>query len=1076
MKKLLLLVVLHITFYNYVSAQSFVFAQLTGSPVNTTGWNLTGNAYVGNTPVGSGNQEILLTDPVNGQSGAIFYNEPINIVQCDRWSVEFDMRMFDGNGADGIAFCLLDVPPSGFVGGGGCGIPASSNGLKIVFDSFDNCGGPNPNIQIRYGAGYFGGECNYSQPTLENTSGQLSFLRSNNYNHVQIDYLAGNILVRVNGTVFLTGFYNITFTTYAGFTSSTGGLNDRQSIKNVVIRTDMAQPVAYSGPNAATCSGSPIQIGSTPDPTYQYTWTPTTGLNNPTIGNPTLTLTNPGPLPITVMYKVGANIVGSPNCKKYDSVYVTIYPIPNTTFTTDAPQYCVSQTAIITYTGFATPAATYTWDFDGGSIIAGSGQGPYQVKWNTPGVKNITLDVSENGCNSTIQGSQQVTIYAIPTSTFTLNPATSACENAPVTVQYTGSASTAANYNWNFNGGTVGSGSGQGPYSISWPTTGNPTVSLTVTENGCTSNPTQVPITIYPIPTATFTAQSPVCDQQASQVSYTGSASSNANYTWGWDGGAATQGTGQSYSVVWIGAGIKNVTLTVDENGCTSVPVTVPVTVYPIPTSTFTLSTGVCAAANAQAAYTGTATPAATYTWGWNGGTASSTGGENYNVNWANAGNYTVSLTVTENGCTSTQSTQNITVYPIPTAAFNAVSPICDQQSSTINYVGTGSSNATYTWNWDGGNATQTVGENYTTVWPSIGTKNVSLIVTENGCSSVPVSQQITIYPIPTATFTATPVICQPDFAQVNYTGTGTGNAAYNWTFSGGNATNTGGETYDVNWNTPGQYTISLEVTENGCISTIGTQNVTVNYQPTASFSALSEVCVENTLTITYTGNAPPSATYNWDVDGGVMTGAGQGPITSTWSIPGEKSISLNVSQNGCSSTISRSIQVIPVPTIPLAPTYNLCIGQEVILDAGDGDTYTWSSGETGRKIVATMPGNYTVTVVDQYGCTASASTVLLDNVCISVYVPNAFTPNGDGKNEVFKPEVLYPLTYTMRVYNRWGQLVYLAENDANAYWDGSSAGLLCPADVYVYYIEYTGYDGPRIISGKETGKVALIR
>lgn len=1076
MNKPLLLVFFFFTSLLKVNAQAFVFAQLTGSPVNTTGWNLTGNAYVGNTPIGGGNSEIILTNPANSQSGAIFYSQPINIAQCDRWTVEFDMRMFDGTGADGIAFCLLDVPPSGFVGGGGCGIPAASNGLKIVFDTFDNCGGANPNIQIRYGAGYAGGECNFAQPTLENPGGAISFIRRNPYNHVQIDYLAGNIAVRVNGTLYLTGFYAINFVTYAGFTASTGGANDRQSIKNVFIRTDMAMPVAYSGPNASTCSGQPIQIGSAPDLTYQYNWTPATGLNSTTIGNPTLTLNNPGPNPQTVMYKVGANIIGSPGCVQYDSVYVTVYPIPPATFVTDAPTYCVSQTATITYTGFASPAANYTWNFAGASIISGSGQGPYQVKWNTSGPKNITLTVAENNCTST-QYSQQVTVYDIPTSTFTLQAA--ACQNAPVTITYTGTATPAATYSWNFGGGTVASGSGQGPYTVSWPNAGNPAVSLSVTENGCTSPVTVNNITINAIPTATFTAQSPVCDQASSQLTYTGTGTPAATYTWNFDSGTATpSGGNENYTVVWPTTGTKNVTLTVTENGCTSPQVTQQVIVYPIPTSTFTLSPSVCAAAQAQASYTGTATPGATYTWNFNGGTATPAGGtENYNVVWPTAGSYSVTLTVTENGCTSTQTTQNITVNPIPTAAFNATSPICDQGASIINYVGTGTGNATYNWNFDTGLATPIIGENYSVTWPATGVKNVTLTVTENGCTSPQVTQQVVVYPIPTADFTATPTICQFDDAAVSYTGNGTGNAAYVWNFDGGTATQTTGENYNVNWPAPGFYTLTLTVTENGCQSTPYVQNVTVNYQPSALFSYVPTVCKDDNLTITYTGSGLPTATYNWSVGGGgTITGSGQGPITANWTTPGSYPITLTVGENGCNSIGTRNVNVVPLPTIMLAPVYNLCIGEELELDPGSFVNYSWSDGYSNRKYPVEVTGTYTVTVTDLNGCINTASTSVVDTVCLSLYIPSAFTPNGDGKNEVFKPVIEYPLSYTMRIYDRWGNLVFQSVNDPNAYWDGTFGGQPGAQDVYIYMVEYKGYENQRLISGSRTGKVTLLR
>jgi hypothetical protein len=147
-------------------SQDYEFASLKGIPINTTGWNMQGNARVGNTPGSTGNGEIILTEPVNFQSGAIFYNTPINLSQCKKWIAEFDFRIGDGTFADGIAFCYLDVPPSGFVAGGGIGIPATANGLKVVIDTWLNCGTDRiPKLQIRWGAGY--DECN-GQPTRNN--------------------------------------------------------------------------------------------------------------------------------------------------------------------------------------------------------------------------------------------------------------------------------------------------------------------------------------------------------------------------------------------------------------------------------------------------------------------------------------------------------------------------------------------------------------------------------------------------------------------------------------------------------------------------------------------------------------------------------------------------------------------------------------------------------------------------------------------------------------------------------------------------------------------------------------------
>ncbi|HEY4965262.1 MAG TPA: hypothetical protein VII28_02640, partial [Puia sp.] len=198
----LLFCILFICIARPVYAQNFVFAQLNGSPMNTKGWNLAGEAHLVNI-VDSLNTELLLCSGFNS-SGAIFFDQPINLSFCQKWIAEFDFRMYDGTGADGLAFCFLDVPPSGYVIGGGLGIPSTANGLKVCFDTWNNCipFDPNyvhedmPKIEIRYGIGYdkndgqsnlIVGEC-LSEPTRDNYDGQLSFIRSPDYSHAKIVY------------------------------------------------------------------------------------------------------------------------------------------------------------------------------------------------------------------------------------------------------------------------------------------------------------------------------------------------------------------------------------------------------------------------------------------------------------------------------------------------------------------------------------------------------------------------------------------------------------------------------------------------------------------------------------------------------------------------------------------------------------------------------------------------------------------------------------------------------------------------------------------------------------------------
>lgn len=305
-------------------AQTLVFAELTGSPnVNTTGWNLSGATYTGDTggDANAFSDEIILTDAIGSSSGGIFYNQSIDLSTCYQWKVEFDFRMWEGNAADGIAFCFLDVPPSGFVSGGGVGIPAASNGVFVILDTYDNGCGANPEIQIYQGSGY--NECG---PGMINRAEGINILRSSNYQTCLIEYNSGTLTVSINGTQYLSGNYNANIVGYMGFTASTGGLNDKHSIKNVRIYADIA--IANAGSDVTICSGGTAQLGAASNPTYTYNWTGS-NLSSTTISNPTVTLTNNTGVPITQTYDLQTTLTALPSsCPDADQVVVTINPIP----------------------------------------------------------------------------------------------------------------------------------------------------------------------------------------------------------------------------------------------------------------------------------------------------------------------------------------------------------------------------------------------------------------------------------------------------------------------------------------------------------------------------------------------------------------------------------------------------------------------------------------------------------------------------------------------------------------------------------------------------------------------------
>jgi len=328
----IILLILFILISQYEYAQNYVFGQLTGNPLNTTGWNLTGNAFVGDTPgdVDAFSNELILTNNSTSQYGRVFYNTPINLTFCQKWTVEFEYRISGGNGADGLAFCFIDTVTTGFIFGSEIGIPVNANGLKIVIDTYDNCsqGGTNPEIQIFNGTGY--NECNPpATPKIQNSGGSLNYLRNATYQPVKITYNNGLITVFVNNVQLLQATSLAEFTGYFGFTASTGALYDLHSIRNVIIYTAISDEGLVNG---SSCSDIPVSIGVSDNPLYSYTWSPALGLSSTTVSNPTVTLTNTTALPITSIYTVSRTLLSNLGaCPTTDQISVTIHPIPTMT-------------------------------------------------------------------------------------------------------------------------------------------------------------------------------------------------------------------------------------------------------------------------------------------------------------------------------------------------------------------------------------------------------------------------------------------------------------------------------------------------------------------------------------------------------------------------------------------------------------------------------------------------------------------------------------------------------------------------------------------------------------------------
>lgn len=170
------------------------------------------------------------------------------------------------------------------------------------------------------------------------------------------------------------------------------------------------------------------------------------------------------------------------------------------------------------------------------------------------------------------------------------------------------------------------------------------------------------------------------------------------------------------------------------------------------------------------------------------------------------------------------------------------------------------------------------------------------------------------------------------------------------------------------------------------------------------------------------------------------------------------------------------TMQIIGFDTIPrnfLPADSTLCHGKSRTLVVPGYRNYWWSDGSIADRITIINPGIYHLTVTDSLGCRGTDSIRLWRLNCIPINIPNAFTPNRDGLNDVFRPVISQDiLGYYMVVYNRYGQRIFETRDYKNG-WDGTFLGKEQPIGAYTYRIWFTNVFG---YTNDEKGTVMILR
>jgi gliding motility-associated-like protein len=289
-------------------------------------------------------------------------------------------------------------------------------------------------------------------------------------------------------------------------------------------------------------------------------------------------------------------------------------------------------------------------------------------------------------------------------------------------------------------------------------------------------------------------------------------------------------------------------------------------------------------------------------------------------------------------------------------------------------------------------------------------------------------------------------------------------------------------------WSLYPDFSLLLNSPNNPYITITPTQTTTYYWQVQTDYCTVSgaitvkiSVRIEalDDLTICYgeTGRlqlhyyAAGACTFQWYPEEGILSGANTAsPMVSP--AQSTRYTVIIIGENGCSDTADCYVTVLSrfLPDVieAWADEYEIVAGSSVQLHAtplyGQNISYQWSpttglDNSTAINPIATPAQTtiYTVTISDVNGCTGTDTVQIrvyhLECDEPFVYIPNAFTPNGDGVNDLFRLRSKIVETMLLQVYDRWGELVFETTNIDDG-WDGTFRGKPCDPGIYVFYVE----------------------
>ncbi len=723
---------------------------------------------------------------------------------------------------------------------------------------------------------------------------------------------------------------------------------------------------------------------------------------------------------------------------------------PVATFSVAPPSGCWPLTAV--FTDHATDVAgtfftNYIWNF--GDTYTSTGPSPTVTHlYTTVGTMTITEIVTDNiGCKDTI-ALPLVTIYK-PTAAFsasTIHP----CLNDNVT--FTNTSSTTASSFWTFGDG--GTSTVTNPVHA-YTATGTYTVRLVATDtHGCHDTLTRTSYIIVTQPHASFYMDDSTSICPPLTVHFTNTSVGALFYSWKLGDGSSS--TTMNPTNLYITTGYDTVRLIVSNTwGCKDTTYG-HVSIFGYAGAfSYTPDSG-CVPLTVH--FSATISNVPNIIWDFSDGyTSSASMVDTISHTYLNPGAYLPKLILSDNtGCqNSSKGIDTIKVDGVFPGFTTKPNPVCLGES--INLLDTSSSywSTVVSWSWTYNGTTSNLPSPSVT-YTAVGTYPVTVIATDGwGCTAV-ATHDVAVFLPPVITISPDTIICLGDAATLY----GYGGVSYTWA-GPGSLSCTNCNPTQVTPIVVSQYTVT-GTDIHGCTNT----DTTTVFLKTLTVSRAwgdTAMCFGKIVPLYDSGGTK----YTWLPPLGLNNSHIADPLAS----PPYSLTYMAIAQLGSCIPDTNYVSVIvyPLPTVDAGPDQTLLAGSQAQLDAKGTliYKYLWAPGntlncDTCANPVASMSVSttYVVTVTSIHGCLNDDSVrVILFCDNSQLFIPNSFTPNGDGQNDVFYPRGQgVSIIKSFRIYNRWGQMLFersnISLNDASNAWDGSYNGGSPRPDVYVWVID----------------------